>query len=390
MSRIHNPLPQLIPSRTVRAQRLLQNAIWEEKEPVLVQIGPIHDTFTNFEDAQHEKMQPLAPHERFGVNAARWDSCWGKIEIPAARENQTGRRFLLWDGFGEITIYLDGVPWWGLDWKHREAPLPDSACTLWLSCGLWHGNEGTGLQYNSAEIALRNQLAWDCFWDLSVLNELLGYLLKKETGVGIEGYQSIGHRSDLPTISPLLRHLLRDMDDAINILDTSALEAFQPALRAIYQHYPAESWQPTVSMSGHAHIDLVWLWPERVADQKGLHTFATQLRLMEMYPEFTFSQSQPALYRAIEKLSPPIISRIKERIAEGRWEATGATEVELDTLVPCGESMARSVIVGQRKFRELREGTASSVCWIPDVFGYNSCLPQVLKLGGVPGFFTTK
>ena len=162
------------------------------------------------------------------------------------------------------------------------------------------------------------------------------------------------------------------------------------ALHAIYQRFPAESWQPALAMNGHAHIDLAWLWPEAVANQKGMHTFASQLRLLELYPEFKFTQSQPALYRAVEKLSPELVARIKARIAEGRWEATGAAEVELDTLVPSGEAMARSIIYGQRKFRELRGGSPSQICWLPDVFGYSASLPQILRQAGVPYFFTTK
>ncbi|MEL7087972.1 MAG: glycoside hydrolase family 38 C-terminal domain-containing protein, partial [Planctomycetota bacterium] len=63
--------------------------------------------------------------------------------------------------------------------------------------------------------------------------------------------------------------------------------------------------------------------------------------------------------------------------------------------LPCGEALARSLVYGNRKIAELRgglktPGRGSDVCWIPDVFGYANCLPQILKLGGVGRFYTTK
>ena len=72
----------------------------------------------------------------------------------------------------------------------------------------------------------------------------------------------------------------------------------------------------------------------------------------------------------------------KRRMREGRWEATGATEVESDCLLACGEALARSFVVGQERFRELR-GSPAKVLWLPDVFGYPACLPQLMREAGV-------
>ena len=43
---------------------------------------------------------------------------------------------------------------------------------------------------------------------------------------------------------------------------------------------------PRGILNGHAHIDLVWLWPERVGDRKAVHTFATMNRLFECVAEY--------------------------------------------------------------------------------------------------------
>lgn len=390
MSRITNPLPQLIPSRALHALARVKKMLWGPKKPVEVFIGAVNAEFLPLAEGMRQPMRRLAPAEYFGPKEFSWQQCWARVEIPATLPEEEGPRFFLWEGFGENTVYLDGVPWWGIDWAHKEMPLPAEACTLWMSCGLWHGSTAAGLQYKSAEISVRQETAWQAYWDLDMLLQLMTYHLRKEVGGSLDEFRAIGYKSHLEHASPFLRQLLHALDDAIDLFDQQGLPAFGQALRAIYQRFPTESWQPLLALNGHAHIDLVWLWPESVAQQKGVHTFASQLRLLELYPEFKFTQSQPALYRAVERLVPEQVSQIRQRIAEGRWEATGATEVELDTLVPCGEAMARSLIYGQRKFRELRGGDPSRICWLPDVFGYSACLPQILHLGGVPYFFTTK
>ncbi len=78
-----------------------------------------------------------------------------------------------------------------------------------------------------------------------------------------------------------------------------------------------------------------------------------------------------------------------ERIAEGRWEPTGASWVEMDCNVSGGESLVRQFLFGKRFFRE-ELGADPRVLWLPDVFGYSAALPQVLKGCGVDYFMTTK
>ncbi|MEI9999992.1 MAG: hypothetical protein WDO13_12960 [Verrucomicrobiota bacterium] len=142
-------------------------------------------------------------------------------------------------------------------------------------------------------------------------------------------------------------------------------------------------------LTGHAHIDLVWLWPEKTGEYKARHTFATMSRLIDHYPEFVFGYSQTASYDAVKRSAPKLADQVKKRIAAGRWDPVGALEVESDTLMACGEALARSFRLGQEGFRRL-QGRPSRVLWIPDVFGYCGSLPQIMRQSGVDYFFTTK
>lgn len=144
-----------------------------------------------------------------------------------------------------------------------------------------------------------------------------------------------------------------------------------------------------LSAVGHAHIDLAWLWPIRETKRKGARTFATALRNMEKYPDYVFGASQPQLYQWVKEEHPALYSQIKERVAEGRWEAQGAMWVEADTNVSGGEALVRQILYGKRFFRE-EFGKEMEILWLPDVFGYTGALPQLLKKSNVPYFLTIK
>lgn len=164
---------------------------------------------------------------------------------------------------------------------------------------------------------------------------------------------------------------------------------FAVELKKIYAESRAAPDAIKAVLTGHAHIDLVWLWPERVGESKAVHSWATQTRLLEEYPEFRFGYSQPASYEAVGRRSPELLAKVKGLIAEKKWDATGAAYVEGDTQMPCGEAILRCLRVGQEEFVKLR-GSPAEVFWLPDVFGYSGCMPQLLEAVGVKGFFTTK
>ena len=44
---------------------------------------------------------------------------------------------------------------------------------------------------------------------------------------------------------------------------------------------------------GHSHLDLAWLWPIRETKRKAIQTFATQLEMIERYPDYVYGASQP-------------------------------------------------------------------------------------------------
>ena len=165
-----------------------------------------------------------------------------------------------------------------------------------------------------------------------------------------------------------------------------AREALAARLRKLQALYPPRG---KIAVTGHAHIDLAWLWPYGETRRKLRRTFHTALGLLERSPDFIFNQSTAHYYAQVEEDDPELFAAIRARVAEGRWEPLGAMWVEPDTNMPTGESLVRQLLYGQRYF-ERAFGAVSNVCWLPDCFGFSPALPQLLRQAGVDSFFTIK
>ena len=68
--------------------------------------------------------------------------------------------------------------------------------------------------------------------------------------------------------------------------------------------------------------------------RKCARTFSTACRLMERYPDYHFSCSQPQLYDYTKQHYPDLYEEIKKWVKTGRWECTGGMWVESDCNVP--------------------------------------------------------
>ena len=142
---------------------------------------------------------------------------------------------------------------------------------------------------------------------------------------------------------------------------------------------------------GHSHIDIAWLWTLAQSRRKAGRSFHTVIKLMEESKDYKFSQSQPQLYEYVRQDYPELFEKIKEKVAEGRWEALGGMWVEADCNITGPESLARQFLLGRSFFaKHFGPEAESPILWLPDVFGYAFCLPQLMKLAGMKYFFTTK
>lgn len=183
---------------------------------------------------------------------------------------------------------------------------------------------------------------------------------------------------DVRSDAPLSDRQRRSIETA----DTSLLAR----LRGLQSRYPSVG---RVTVTGHAHIDLAWLWPMDETWQKVRRSFSTATDLIERYPDFRFAHSTAAVYQRLEQDDPELHARITGLVRVGAWQPTGGMWVEPDTILPTGESLIRQGLYGQRYF-ERTFGKTCRVAWIPDSFGFSAALPQILREVGMDSLFTAK
>jgi alpha-mannosidase len=146
---------------------------------------------------------------------------------------------------------------------------------------------------------------------------------------------------------------------------------------------------PSFTAVGHSHLDLAWLWPLRETKRKAARTFAIALGNLASHHGYVYGASQPQQFAWMKAERPELWEGIKAAVREGRMEAQGGMWVEADTNLPSGESLVRQLLYGTRFFRE-EFGEEVQTCWLPDVFGYDANLPQLLRKSGIEYFMTIK
>jgi alpha-mannosidase len=324
-----------------------------------------------------------------GRDRYAWLSC--EVDIP---KQWTGKKLVGRFDFGktdegtnsgfESLLFLHGEPYQGVDANHKEVFLPvqEAGNKLRLDFRLWSGLEGGGPKTIQAHRLKMAEISW---LDESADDYYFTVKAALETVLVLPSVQPEKHQL-LKAIDRSLREIEwqnRESDDFYRSID-AALTILKEELGRIEKHS-----RITVTCVGHTHIDVAWLWRLKHTREKIARSFSTVLRLMEQYPDYVFLQTQPQLYAYIKEDYPEIYERIRERVAEGRWEAAGGMWLEADCNIPSGESLVRQVLFGTR-FLEDEFGKACTYLWLPDVFGYSWALPQILKKSGIDRFMTTK
>jgi alpha-mannosidase len=287
---------------------------------------------------------------------------------------QTGANDIWNNNNPQFLLFLNDELSCGLDVRHTEADLPDAE------------------QVSIVLYAYTNTQKPDVFLSLEVYavnleREALLYDLELayETALTLEEF------------SEAYLLLSEAVIKTVQSVDFSSMKALQDEgmlsmARSIMKQHLAryqDANRMQLSLTGHSHIDMAWLWILEQTREKSLRSYATVLSLMERYPSYIFSSSQMQLLEFVKTDYPSLFNRIKERVLEGRWEVEGAMWVESDTILTSGESLVRQIFWGKRWVRD-EFGMDQNVLWLPDCFGFPATLPQIMKGTNLSYFVTTK
>ena len=290
----------------------------------------------------------------------------------------------------QALVFANGNPIGGLDRNHSHVLLPE-AKTLDIAVEFYPFHDVPGNQphehgrivgkntrtFQSISLSKERRAVADFILDLEVLFELLEVL---------------------PEGDFFRVHILQSMGKVFQVIDSipspgdearlqQQMEAAREFLSPLMSAKNA-AYTPTAYLTAHAHIDTAWQWDIAETTRKCARTFSTVLNLMDRYPEFTFTQSQPYQLERMAEY-PELYKRILQRIEEGRWELNGAMYIEPDLNMPSGEALVRQLLYGQSSIYSF-SGKYADTLWVPDTFGFSAALPQLMRRAGISYFSSSK
>jgi alpha-mannosidase len=334
-----------------------------------------------FAEIDHAGFRPIRPGTRWGrVFECAWLRVTG--EVPAGVENPIvmlgiGGEGLVYSPSGEVldavsTVFQQGdLPHSGGGYRPVTGVDTSDGTVEFLADVTYNGFilylVGRA-RYLGAHLATRDNETYALYYDYLTLAVLMG------------STQDAALAADLRVALDAAWSRFRARDIA------GARTALAPSLAA-------ESDSDFVySAIGHGHLDMAWLWPLRETRRKAARTYIRALNTIAARDGYIYGTSQPQQLFWMKQQQPELYERIKAAVASGRMELQGSFWVETDTNMPGGESIARQALVG-RRFLQEEFGLSDEdlrLCWLPDTFGYNGNLPQILRKSGMDWFMTIK
>ncbi len=291
-------------------------------------------------------------------------------------------------------------------WLHLDAQFgrvmgrSDPQCLIRVNGEIVQGGD-----FNHRHVPLRGQGVQHVMIEAGTIED------RRQVGFGLSALardiEAEALYFDLLTPMDVARHLLendprRDLIlntvyEALNCLDlrdgnavrrAQSVAAARHYAQRIYQTKDTEA-QARVTVTGHTHIDVAWLWRVRETRQKMARSVATALGLMRDFPDYLFMYNQGYLLETLQQDYPVLFDALKAKQAAGQVEIEGALWLEPDANMTGGEALVRHLIRGIGYHRETF-GVDPKIVWLPDTFGYSPALPQLMALSGQEVFVTHK
>jgi alpha-mannosidase len=291
-------------------------------------------------------------------------------------------------GYPEALVYIDQVPQSACDRYHQEIQLPHSCLDGKLHSLTLHG--WTGMQsWDSSDPGMRLFMR-PC--EIVQIDQPTREFVATSRVV-------LDVANNIDNNHPAFHDLLEALDESFNLLNL-----LEPFGEGFYSSIPVAharlhsgirgagaSLGAEICAIGQSHIDLAWLWTLTQTRHKAGRSFYTVLNLMEQFPEYIFTQSQPQLYEYIQQDYPELFTAIQRQVNDGRWEILGGMWVEADCNMSGAEPLVRQLLLGRTYYQEhFGLESESPVLWLPDSFGFPWSLPQLIAQAGIRYFHTIK
>ncbi|MHB9031726.1 MAG: alpha-mannosidase [Anaerolineae bacterium] len=386
---------------TLEWRRRIENWLRELPRHFYRPLGELNLTgFTTLEQLTpaQASARAFSPFPSGTAWGAKWEYAWFKTEVVLPAEAAGKRIALRLEPGGESAVFINGIAAGAADHEHKEITLTQNATAgarYDILCETYAGH-GPRVYYTGPVAEERETVPEPGPTQVTVGVSTFGVWEEEAYQLWLDAATLLGVRDNIDQNSLRVVEIDRGLRDFTTIADPelpydekmASYSAARARLKPLLECTNGST-APLLYTFGHSHIDVAWLWPLAETERKTTRTFATQLALMDEYPEFKFLASEPHIYRFVQRNVPELYARVKQAAARGQFLPEGGMWVEADTNISGGESLIRQFVHGQRFFKE-EFGVRCEMLWLPDVFGYSGAVPQILRGCGIKYFSTAK
>ena len=137
--------------------------------------------------------------------------------------------------------------------------------------------------------------------------------------------------------------------------------------------------KPRIYTVATAHLDTSWNWDFETTLREYIPaTLRDNFALFEKYPDYRFSFEGSYRYELMEEYYPEEFEKLKEYVAQGRWNVTGSAYENGDVNIPSPEALFRNILYGNSYF-DKTFGKRSTDIFLPDCFGFGWALPSIAR-----------
>nr|WP_314461883.1 glycoside hydrolase family 38 C-terminal domain-containing protein [uncultured Clostridium sp.] len=360
-------------------------------------------TFTGFTTKEHFSYEEALKQEFYPMPqgtpwGAKWEYGWFLTEIVMPKEAEGKRIFLHPEVGGEMLLWVNGTTAGSRDLKHDGITLTRHAKA---------GERFFVVAESYAGHGPRLEKGGPCPDFRIAVPEPPVYQVKVgESDFGIWNEDAFQLLMDVFTLYKLCEGLdpksLRAMKINQGLLEFTFTadfeldrerrnESFREARKRLAPLLACVNGTtaPEFTIFGQSHLDLAWLWPWEETKRKCARTLSTQIALSDEYMDYKFLLCEPPIMENVKEHYPELYGRLLKKVEEGSFIPEGGMYVEPDTNLVSGESLIRQCLYGRKWFKE-ELGKDSVMVWLPDCFGFNGQLPQIMKGCGIRYFATQK
>ncbi|MBO4445095.1 MAG: alpha-mannosidase [Bacteroidaceae bacterium] len=140
-----------------------------------------------------------------------------------------------------------------------------------------------------------------------------------------------------------------------------------------------------------AHLDTQWNWDVKETIERYIaNTLTGNFARIDKYPHFRFNFEGAQKYAWMKEYYPSDWERLKQYVADGRWNPSGGSWDACEVMVSSAESLLRNLLYGQTFYKREFGKKGGLDIMLPDCFGFPASLPSIAAHCGFIGFHTQK